>query len=257
VTVATDLARRTEPAERKTVRELIERYAPEIEKALPAQLGAERFTRIVLTELGRNPALYECSQESLVAACLLSAQLGLEPGPLGHVYLVPFKEKGVARVQFIIGYKGLVSLAYRSGEIKDIVARTVYEEEPWSYEETQAGPRFRHSPMPPSVRGAAKLWYGRARTRSGGSVVLVSYPEEIEARKNRSPAARKGSGPWVTDYDAMARKTVIRMMWPSLPTSAVLARGFAVDEAVVPPEAIDAESVEEVLPDWPEDEAGA
>lgn len=252
-TVKAELAKRTAPKEHQNVMGLLDRMRPQIERALPAAIGAERFTRIVLTEVNRNPALYDCDPQSLLGAMMLAAQLGLEPGPLGHVYLVPYGGK----VEFIIGYKGLVSLAYRSGEIKDLMARTVYEEEPWKYEETQAGPKFHHVPLAPSERGVARCWYGRARTRAGGAIVLVAYPEEIEGRKRRSASAKKGSGPWVTDFDAMARKTVIRMMWPSLPTSAILARGYAADEMVVPPEAVEAEAIEDVLEEGERDESAA
>lgn len=245
--VSQALAERAEPKERQDVRALIRRYEPEIEKALPAAIGVERFTRIVFTELGRNPALYECSQQSLVAACLLSAQLGLEPGPLGHVYLVPFKDKGRPVVQFVIGYKGMVALAYRSGEIKSVKAAMVYENEPWTYKETDAGTRFSHTPLPPDERGAERLSWARGITRGGGSVVSPSWPSDWEAAKRQSPAGRKGSGPWVTHETEMRLKTNMRRLWPWLPTSATLARSFGVDEQVIPPEAIEAESVEEVL----------
>src|SRR2546427_642740 len=82
--------------------DLLERQKPELEKALPEAIGVERFTRTVLTELRRTPKLLDCSPESLLGAMMLAAQLGLEPGPLGLVYLVPFK----GQVEFIIGYRG-------------------------------------------------------------------------------------------------------------------------------------------------------
>lgn len=217
------------PTKTDTILALIERQRPAIERALPqaaTRNDPDRFLRLVKTELRRNPALYECEPNSLLGAMMLSAQLGLEPGPLGHAYLVPFKKV----VTFIVGYKGYIHLANKSGLLKEIVARPVYEGDGFSYKFTDAGDRFLHEPCSPADRGAAVKFYGRARTRTGGSIVHVMYPEEIEARAKRSPAYKSGTGPWVTDRIAMSQKTVIRAMAPWLPQSAEWGRAVYLDD---------------------------
>lgn len=214
-----------------TILALIEKQRPAIERALPQAAlkgDPDRFLRLVETELRRNPALYECDPNSLLGAMMLSAQLGLEPGPLGHAYLVPFKKT----VTFIVGYKGYIHLANKSGLLKEIVARPVYEGDGFTYKFTDAGDRFLHEPASPADRGPVVKYYGRARTRTGGSIVHVMYPEEIEARAKRSPAYKAGTGPWTTDRIAMSQKTVIRAMAPWLPQSAEWGRAALLDESV-------------------------
>lgn len=230
--LSTALEQANPPAEAATVLDLLARMRPEIERALPkAMRDGDRFTRLVLTELRRNPQLLECSPESLLGGMMLAAQLGLEPGPLGHVYLVPFKRE----VTFIVGYKGFIELAYRSGRVKEIVARTVYELEPFEHWESETGAHFKHKPQPPSERGEARLWYARARTVTGGNIVQVIYPEDAEKAKQTSPAGRKNLGPWVEHYDAMARKTAVRRLAPFLPQSPEYAKAVQVDETPAPP----------------------
>lgn len=221
------LEAREQPKEQQTILTLIERQKPAIERALPKYLDTERFVRIVLTELKRTPRLLECTPDSLLGSMMLSAQLGLEPGPLGHVYLVPFKRK----VTFILGYKGMIHLANRSGLLKEIVARPVFEGDGFGYSYRDTGDKFLHEPCPPADRGGVSLFYGRARMRSGGTLVHVMYPEEIEARAKRSPAYAAKEGPWITDRIAMSCKTVVRAMQPWLPLSAEYERAAVLDES--------------------------
>lgn len=225
------LERRTK--ERPTLLDLIERQTPAIERALPAAIGAERFTRIALTEVRRNPLLLECAPESVLGALMQTAQLGLEPGPLGHSYLVPFAKE----CTLIIGYKGMIELAYRSERVAGVTAAIVYEREPFEYRESQRGPILSHEPLPPDERGPMVRVYAKALVRAGARswlpVVRVLWPAEIEAAKKRSPAARKGQGPWLSDYDSMALKTAVRRLAPWLPQSPLFARALEVDERVV------------------------
>lgn len=120
----------------KTVLDLVREMGPQFARALPAHMSSERFLRIALTEVRRNPDLLDCSPHSLLGALMLSAQLGLEPGPLGHVYYVPFRNRktGTREVTFIPGYRGLIDLARRSGGVSSIVAREVYEGDHFEFE---------------------------------------------------------------------------------------------------------------------------
>lgn len=207
-----------------TIADLIKAQKPQIALALPAHIGTERFTRIALTELRRNPKLAACNPMSLLGALMQSAQLGLEPGPLGQAYLVPFKDE----VTFIVGYRGLIDLFRRSGEMESIVAREVREHDQFEFWVDETGDRLRHVPTLTGERGQAYAYYAIARFRDGGQLVHVMTRDDVERHRKRSRA--KDSGPWVTDYDAMARKTVIRAMAPYLPLSAEIADAIESDE---------------------------
>lgn len=224
-----ELERTSAPAGQQTIIQLLERQRPAIERALPKYLDAERFTRIVLTELRRSPALLDCQPDSLLGAMMLSAQLGLEPGPLGHVYLVPFKRQ----VTFVIGYRGMIHLAQRSGRLSSIVARTVYTGDGFEYEYGTREHLY-HKPCAPDERGAIVGYYLIAKLANPvGRHLAFAYPEEIEARRKRSELGRQGKGPWATDAEAMAHKSLVRMNERWLPLSAEYERAVVSDEVAV------------------------
>jgi len=208
----------------KTVRDLIERQAPEIQKALGDSIGVERFTRSVFTELRRTPKLYECDPASLLGAMMLSAQLGLEPGPLGHVYLVPFNK----RVEFIVGYRGYIDLAFRSGKVKDVSAQIVREGDSFQYEHGTT-PKLRHVPLGPAEDRKPEAVYAVARLTTGGAPFVVLYPDDWARARKRSASGSKPHSPWTTDEDAMIRKTAVRRLAPWLPQSDAFARAVAVE----------------------------
>jgi recombination protein RecT len=208
-----------------TVAGLIEQLRPQIERALPNTMSADRFARIVLTTLRTSPNLAKCNPHSLMAACMLSAQLGLEPGPLGHAYFVPFGKE----VTFIIGYRGMLDLARRSGDIRSIEAREVCANDKFEYA-FGLEPKLTHVPAT-GDRGEPTHYYGIAKFTDDSYYFEVLSKEDVDGYRKRSRAS--GSGPWVTDYSAMARKTVIRRMAPYLPLSPEAARAVASDEGVV------------------------
>ncbi len=108
----------------KTVGAALEQMKPQLQAALPKHITPERLVRVALSAIQNTPKLLECDRNSLFRAVLTSAQLGLEPdGILGQAYLIPFAGK----VQFIPGYKGLIDLARRSGEVLNIIAKEVYK----------------------------------------------------------------------------------------------------------------------------------
>lgn len=112
--------------ERKTMQQYIKSMEGEIKKALPSVITPERFTRIVLSAISVNPKLGSCTPASFLGAMMTSAQLGLEVNtPLGQAYVLPYLNKGVLEAQFQLGYKGLIDLAYRSGDVEVIQAHVV------------------------------------------------------------------------------------------------------------------------------------
>lgn len=234
-TLTSALERSVQPKAAKTVLDLIERQGPELEKLVGATIGVERFTRTVLTELRRTPKLYDCDPASLLAAMMLAAQLGLEPGPLGHVYLVPFKRE----VAFVVGYKGMIDLAYRSGLVKDCATGIVFAGDAFEWREGTR-PFLDHTPVGPPAEREWTHAYAVARLKTGGTVFRVIFPEDAEKAQARSAAGNNPAGPWTTDYHAMVRKTAVRRLAPMLPQSPLLARALQADDT--PLEAADVEA---------------
>lgn len=209
----------------------IDRLKPQLAAALPAHIGADRFARMALTALRTNEALASCTLESIMGGMLLGAQLGLElNGPRGQAYLVPFRDKrGIAHAQFIIGYKGMIDLAYRSRDLRDIYAGVVREEDHFIYQHGST-PKLEHRPK---LGGTSAVvgYYAIARLRGGGQVFQVLSPAEVESHRKRSRA--RDAGPWSTDYEAMAKKTCVRTLFPFLPLSTDEARAVEADESSV------------------------
>lgn len=202
---------------------LLRRQEAAIAAALPRHISPERFTRVALTALRTTKNLGKCTPASFLGSLMTAAQLGLEPNtPLGHAYLIPYKQE----CTFILGYKGMIDLARRNGV--SIVARTVYAGDHFEVD-YGLDERIVHHPTLGPDRGESVAWYAVARW-DGGHMVQVATPADVEARRARSAAARSSSSPWSTDFDAMARKTVVRMMAPYLPLSVEMANAVAVDE---------------------------
>jgi len=202
-----------------------------MQSVLPKHISAERMARIALTTIRTNPKLLEASVPSLIGAIMQAAQLGLEPGLIGHCYLVPFRngKTGQTDVQFIIGYKGMIDLARRSGQIKNIYAHTVYSNDEFDYE-LGLEPKLKHKPYMEGDRGEFIGAYAVAHFKDGGYQFEFMPKSEIEKRRQRSKAAK--NGPWVTDFEEMAKKTVIRHMWKYLPISVEIQQQAMQDEVV-------------------------
>lgn len=200
--------------------------------ALPKSMTAERLTRIVMTECRKVPALMQCNQESFFGAVLQCAQLGLEPGSaLGHCYLLPFgngkSRDGRPNCQLIIGYRGMIDLARRSGQIVSINAFCVHEADEFEYE-LGLHPDIHHRPSPLAERGPVTYVYAVAVLKGGGVQFEVMSRAEIEAVRAQSKAGK--SDPWVTHWDEMARKTVVRKLFKYLPVSIEAVRAVEIDE---------------------------
>lgn len=206
----------------------LKKMGPEIAKALPKHMDADRLARVALTTIRTNPTLLQCNVPSLLAGVMQAAQLGLEPGLLGHCYLIPFRNNkaNTMDVQFIIGYRGMIDLARRSGNIETIYAHEVCEKDEFELE-YGLDQRLKHKPAT-GERGEVMGVYGVAKFKDGGYYFEYLPKAEIEKRRGRSKAA--GSGPWVTDWLEMAKKTVIRHMFKYLPISVEVMTGVTQDE---------------------------
>ena len=207
-----------------TLRHLVSQMAPGIQRALPAMIGKERFIRCAQSAISNNAKLAECTQNSFIGALMSAAQLGLEPNtPLGQAYLIPYS--GV--VQFQLGYKGLIELARRAGitiQVHEICERDVFEYE------YGLDPKLRHVP---SLTGRGKVigYYCLWKNKDGQYGIEVASRSEIDAfAKERSQAYK--NGPWKTDFDAMAKKTMIKRALKYAPVAVEVGNGIAADNTV-------------------------
>ena len=217
-----------------TLASMLDNSKTSIAAALPRAMNPDRFVRIVHTELRKNPRLGQTTPASFLGAVLTSAQLGLEVGSaLGQSYLVPFKNHGVDETQLIIGFRGWLALIHRGGQVASIDAREVHEADLFDYQYGDDS-FLRHKPAEGN-RGPVTHYYCVAKTKNGGRVFEVMSKTEIEKHRDRYVKKVNGEikGPWVTDFDAMALKTVFKKVYKWLPVSTEQQLAASVDEGIV------------------------
>ena len=236
------------PSPKVFVSNLLAKQADAIKAALPAVMTPERFSRIALTAVSGNPKLQEAvvkSPMTFLGALMTAAQLGLEPNtPLGQAYLIPYnntkKVNGqfvkCLETQFVLGVKGLVDLARRSGEISEIYAETVCENDPKFEYQLGLNKKLEHIPAL-TARGKAIAYYAVYKTKDGASdFKVMSYDEVLTHAKRFSKSFIKDknifTGPWQTDFDAMAKVTVIKAVLKYAPMKTDFARAVASDAAI-------------------------
>lgn len=200
-----------------------------IAAGLSKQLDLDILLGRVVNEIRKTPKLAECTFPSLMGAVVTAAQLGLEPGPLGHFYLTPRRNKGRWEVVPIIGYRGYIELARRSGGIS-IDADDRCENDAWVYQRG-TDPKLITSPPDHGARGEV-LGYWAAATFPGGTAAQYMSQLDLDAHaKKYAYKDGKPTGFAATNWDAWSRKTVVRQMAWKLPLTNVLARALEVDEA--------------------------
>nr|DAG58314.1 MAG TPA: RecT protein [Caudoviricetes sp.] len=216
----------------KTLQDYMKVMEGQIKRALPSVITPERFSRMVLTALSSTPKLQQCTPQSFLGAMMTAAQLGVEPNTaLGQAYLLPYdnRRKGVTECQFQLGYKGLIDLAYRSGEVSIIQAHEVYENDEFDYE-LGMEPRLRHIPARAN-RGKVICYYAMFKTKDGGYGFDVMSIEDVQAHAKKYSKAY-GSGPWQTNFDEMAKKTVLKKVLKYAPLKSDFVRAAAQDESI-------------------------
>lgn len=224
---------------------LLNQKRGEIAKMLPKHLNAERLMKVAQIAATTTPALAKCDVASLVGAIGQCAQMGLEPNTvLGHAYLVPFNtkrkdasgaERWVNSVQVIIGYKGLIDLARRSGQIVSIASHEVcagdHFELVYGIDEKLA-----HTPAM-GERGDVIGFYAVARLKDGGYAFEFMSTQQVLAIREGSQGWQKAvkdgkqaNHPWSAHFVEMGRKTVIRRLAKYLPLSIEFQTAVAIDE---------------------------
>ncbi|WP_336822983.1 recombinase RecT [Sporosarcina sp. USHLN248] len=208
---------------------LLKRMGPEIQRALPKHLDADRIARIAMTAVRTTPKLLECDQMSFIAAIMQSAQLGVEPNTgLGQAYLIPYGKQ----VQFQLGYKGLIDLAVRSGQYKAIYAHEVYENDEFEFHYGLTKDLIHKPASMPT--GEPIGYYAVYHLQNGGYDFVYWTRERIDQHAQKfSQAVQKGwTSPWKTNYDAMAKKTVLKEVLKYAPKSIELQKSVEADSTI-------------------------
>lgn len=214
-----------------TLKELVEFRQAEIAKVLPKVLSAEQFTRLTLNAIMTTENLAKCDMKTFYASIMNCAQLGLKPNVNGEAYLIPFynKKEGMFNCNFIPGYKGLMMLARRSGEIASIDAQTVYENDVF---ELSYGfePTLVHKPLLTGDRGKPRGFYAAVLLKDGGKNAFYMTVEEAKKYGARF-SKTYNSGPWQTDFEAMAKKSCLRQVLKYCPCSSDVDKALEVEDS--------------------------
>jgi len=209
-------------ADQPTIGSVIQQLRPEIARALPKHMDADRMARMALTVLRKDPKLARCTPESFAGALLTSAALGLEPGVNGEAYLVPYGRE----CQFIIGYQGFAKLFWQSPLAAHLDAQAVHEKDDFDYEYGLA-PMLRHKPALGVDRGNVIAYYAVAKLTTGASAFVVLSAEEVKSLRGGKVGP---SGNIPDPMHWMERKTALRQLVKLLPKSATLNAALEVDE---------------------------
>lgn len=210
-----------------------------IMKTLPNGFNYDRMCRTVINAISTNAELAKCSVASIFMSTVRSFSLGIEPnGALSEGYLIPFwnSKKRNMEAQFMPSYRGLQMLARRSGEILDVYAKEVRENDMFDVEEGTER-KITHKPNYTGNRGDAVCYYAVFHTKDGGVDFEVMSKGEIDEIRRLSKSADRG--PWVDHYSEMAKKTVMKRLLKRAPMSIELASTINLDNKIATGETID------------------
>ena len=219
----------------KDIEKLFEDLRPGLAQVLPANMSIERYERIFISEIKKNPPLLECTKKSIGAAAMKGAVYGMETGVLGRCYLNAYNKKVkasqgqpehyVKEMEFVIGYKGLLDMAYKSGEIVSIAAEEVKEKDHFVFMKGLHENLEHMQAM--GNRGETIAYYSYARLKSGGFKFEVMSREEMMAHAlqySKQQYKGKLSGAWGTSFDGMAKKTMLVELLKYLPQTIEIRR---------------------------------
>ena len=222
-TASTEVARRGEasaPARQASPQSVLQvfesaSFKAQVAAALPRHIGVDSMMRIALTEVRLNADLAKCTVPSFMGALLKAAQSGLRPGMFGEGWIIPRwnNKLGSLEAAFQPGYMGLAQLAYRSGEVADILAEAVYPSDHFRYQ-LGSDPKIEHVPDMEAEHMASEVvaFYAVVKLTNGGTLMKVMRRAEVDDVRDRfAPKSKAGKivGPWTSDYEAMGRKTVL------------------------------------------------
>lgn len=222
--------------------------------ALPKGKTPEDLTRIAMTAIAKTPKLGTCTHSSFMCALITASQLGLEVNtPLGQAYLIPYNKKNSAPLcNFQLGYQGILDLAYRTGKYKRIKAVVVYEGEEFEFEYGIPG-KLWHKPGKPTKPVYVYALY--ELTNGGSDYEVWTWAKVIEHGKKYSQSY--ASGPWVTDTEGMAKKTVLLALLKYAPKSIDIATATEADGKSIELKQVFSGNAEDVVPvyEMPDEES--
>lgn len=205
------------------LQQLLDSMSASIAEVLPKHITPKRVAKMALVAASKQPKLYNCTLDSLAKSIMSAAELGLDcSGTLGSAWIVPYGNTA----QLIPGYRGLIDLARRSGQIRRIEAHPVYQNDKFSVE-FGTEPRIIHRPELLSEPGPMVGVYAVAELSDGCK--QVEFMSKAQVDKIRKASKAGNNGPWVDHYDEMSRKTVVRRLCKYLPLSTELETALALD----------------------------
>lgn len=208
---------------------LLQKNMRAIKSALPKHLTGERIARVALNNIRHNPKLMACAPETLCYAIMEASSLGLEIDMRGQAYLVPFWNKKTSSydVKLIVGYKGLLDLCWRSGQLQSIMAEVVGENDNFSVT-LGLEPKLEHTPNFVDGRGEIIAAYAVAIMKDGAKQFVVIPRADLE--KVRYASKSDESGPWVDWTEEMYKKTALKRLCKLLPLSPEIQRASVIDD---------------------------
>lgn len=228
-----------EPSVATVVRMAIERQAPALAVVMPKGLDPERFARLVLSAVKSTPQLMECfateqGQMSVLLAAMQLATVGLEPNTATQdAWITPRRQRGVMEAQATIGYRGLLKLARRSGDIKTVYAEVVRDGDDFTWSRGLDTDTLAHIPGDDDTRPLTHA-YAVVRYTNGGNDFVVLTRRQIERRRDMSDSWRNEKArqysPWSQWTEAMWCKTALRDLAKRMPLTAQAATALAGDE---------------------------
>lgn len=234
--------------EPKTLAQSIELIADQVKRALPASFDrddADRFIRSALTLARTTPAIADCEPSSVLGSLMTLAQFGLEIGPLGEAYLVPFSKNVGTRqnpqwvkvAQLIIGYQGLIVLSRRSGLVDTVVSHPILPSDEFEFDLSLRNPLIRHKPNWRNDEDETPIgFYALAHMANGSSVLHVMNMRQVHERRAVSESWKNTKSrpysPWTNWPDEMGRKTAVRGLSKWLPLSIEERHALAADDKV-------------------------
>lgn len=209
------------------------------EKSLPknAPSSLDNFKMSMYRLVEKNPKVLDCKASSVLLSFYTCLSLGLEPDTaLQHAHLIPYGDQ----LQFQIGYKGLIALAYRSGLIRWHLVDNIYSNDKYSVHKG-SNPRIEHEPAL-SNRGNFVASYAVVELSKGGQIFDIMTSDEIaylkatSVKKSKNPKTGKyeisSSSPWVMWEDEMRKKTVLKRLLKQLPLTKEMALAKQIDDDV-------------------------
>ena len=220
----------------KKMQSVLQKMMPEIKKAVAQTMTPERFSRIALSLYNGNPVFWEADTTTFLNALMQSAQCGLEPNTvLGEAYVIPYKnnKQGTVEVNFQVGYKGILKMAFNSKEYEAIYAHEVRKGDEFSYE-YGLNKTLVHKPadMPSNE---VTHYYAVYKLKNGGSDFVVWSKERVEqhAREFSKNYTYQGkvnqNSVWYKNFDSMAKKTVLIDVLKFAPKSVEMAKAIDMD----------------------------